>query len=330
MKRQLRVIVVGGGFFGTKRLTACLSLPKLFTVIGVVDASEKIRAHIEQAFHVPTFPSLSSVSSRADLAIIAVPNAFHAKLAVMAIKMNMHVLCEKPLAVTFTQAKKIASAAKTHNKIVKTGSNHRFFRPIQKAKELIDKGAIGNILLFRGSIGTNGGRISNQWFWDKKTAGGGTLIDNGCHVLDIARMFMGDFQSCTAHTTNTFWKDTQVEDIGSAIFVTKDGRQAIISSSWIQWAGYLHIEVWGTKGYAIIDSTTTDTLTIGKRGGECVIYDYSHEPKDSYQRELVYLASCIKNNKQPNPNANDGASVIAMIEAAYLSSHKKSWSKIKV
>ena len=120
-----------------------------------------------------------------------------------------------------------------------------------------------------------------------------------------------------------------MEDVGSAIYITGDNRQAIITSSWIQWAGYVHIELWGEKGYIVIDSTTHDTVTVGGKDGTFVVYDYSNETKDSYHRELLYLAECIRTNKQPTPNAKDGAAVIGMIEAAYTSSTKHTWIPIK-
>lgn len=328
-KKPIRVVIVGAGFFGTKRLSACLALQKDFQVVGVVDPVEEQRARIAKQFGVPVVQNLKSLTQKANLAIIATPNAFHAGMSIEAMKRGMHVLCEKPLATTAVDAKKIVIAAKRYHKIVKTGSNHRFFHTVQKAKELYDQGTIGKLLFFKGSIGTNGSRVSRKWFWNPAVSGGGTFIDNGCHVLDLARMFMGDFISCTAAMTTSLWKEARVEDIGSAIYVTKDHRQAVITASWLQWAGYLHIELWGEKGYIIIDSTTHDTVTVGGKEGTFTTYDYSNEQKDSYHRELLYLAECIRKGTLPSPNATDGTAVISMIEAAYKASKKHIWVPIQ-
>ncbi len=325
----LRVIIIGAGFFGTKRLEACLALPDAFKVVGVVDPDASSQERIKTRYKLPVANSLSMLNVSADLAIIATPNLYHAKASVEAIKRGLHVLCEKPLAISKKDTKKIVSATAKYKCIVKTGSNHRFFHTVQKAKELVDENKIGKILFFKGSIGTNGERVSKRWFWTSSISGGGTFIDNGCHLLDIARMFMGDFISCTATMTTNLWKQSKVEDVGSAIYLTRDNRQAIITSSWIQWAGYVHIELWGEKGYIIIDSTTHDTVTVGGKDGTFVVYDYSNEAKDSYHRELLYFADCIHKNRQPTPNAKDGAAVISMIEAAYKSSAKHTWIPIK-
>ncbi len=330
MNRKLRVIVVGAGLFGTKRLHACLALPSDFEVVGVVDTSVDQQKKIRTQYGVPTFGHIAQAPKGTDLAIISTPNTFHERLTIGALSHGMHVLCEKPLAPTVKEARRIIHAAKKYHKLVKTGSNHRFFPTVQKAKELFEQGTIGRLLLFKASIGINGERVANKWFWNRAVSGGGSFIDNGCHVLDIARMFMGNFSACSAHMTNTYWKRTSVEDVGSAIFVTKDKRQAVITSSWIQWAGYLHIELWGSDGYIIIDSTAQDIVTIGGKVGHITTYDYSHEPKDSYHRELLYMKSCILQKRTPQPDANDGAHVIAMIESAYRSSQKKSWTSINL
>lgn len=327
-KAKTNVVIVGAGFFGTKRLEACLSLKDDFTVIGIVETSKDRQKQLEKNYAIPISETIDAFNNKAQLAIIATPNLYHEQAAITAIKHNLHVLCEKPLTTSTHSARKIVHAAQKQKVLIKTGSNHRFFHTIQKAKELYDEGAIGKILFFKGSIGTNGTRVSKQWFWDAHIAGGGTFIDNGCHVLDLARMFMGDFTRVSASMTTSHWKQTKVEDIGAAMFVTKDNRQAIITSSWVQWAGYLHIELWGNKGYIIVDSTTHDTVTIGGKDGTFVTYDYSNEPKDSYHRELLYLKDCIDKNIQPAPSAADGYEVINMITKAYESSKKQTWIHI--
>lgn len=328
MKKRVRVVIVGAGAFGTKRLSACLAMPKIIEVVAVVDPSARQRDRISDSHHVLAVPDFQSLTKKADLAIIATPNVYHTEMSITAMRHNMHVLCEKPLATTLADAKKIIAASKKYKRIVKTGSNHRFFHTVEKAKELFDQGKIGKLLFFKGSIGIDGSKVSRNWLLDPATAGGGTFIDNGCHLLDMARMFMGNFTRCTAVMTNNLWKEARVEDVGSAIYMTKDNRQAIITTSWLQWAGYSHIELWGEKGYIITDSTTHDTVTIGGKDGIFTTFDYSNEKKDSYHRELLYLASCIQKNKQPNPDAADGAAVISMVEAAYKASKKKTWVHI--
>jgi len=325
-KHKLCIIVVGCGYFGLKRIQACSELKKEIEISGVVDVDIGKAKETAELFHVPYAKSLSEITKKiaVDAAIIAVPNVYHAPLIAEALKNNLHVLCEKPLAINMKEVNKIVNISKRYNLLIKTGSNHRFFPTIIKASELINAHAIGKILVFKGSIGNNGDHAANSWFWNKKISGGGTFIDNGCHLLDLARMFMGDFDSCISSISNLYWNKANVEDAGTALYKTKDGRQAIISASWIQWGGYMYIELWGTDGYIIIDSKKGDTIVYGnKKNSQQKIFDLSQTAINSYHKEILYFKECITSKISPNPGVDDGVQVVKMIEAAYRSSKTK-------
>ena len=85
-------------------------------------------------------------------------------------------------------------------------SNHRFFESVIFERKLVEEGKIGKVLSFNGRIGHNGERLKNSWFWKKEISGGGTLLDNGCHLLDLSRLFVGNFTSGKGLTSNSFWK----------------------------------------------------------------------------------------------------------------------------
>ncbi len=323
--RPIGTIIVGAGYFGQKRLDACKSLQKEYRVVGVVDTDKKVLQHISKKYHVPVSASLSLFTNKADLAIIATPNAYHTKQCIDALSLGLHVLCEKPLATNYRDALRIVAASKRYRRFVKTGSNHRFIPYVEKAIELVKKGAVGKVLSINGAIGNNGAHVAGRWFWNPKLSGGGTLLDNGCHLVDIVRLLLGGITRCSAHTATLYWKKARTEDTGSAIFVTKDGRQAVISSSWTRWDGYLSLEVFGDKGCVITDSATENVVVINKNGTVTAKYNYSKDKTSSYQKELLYMKACIERGVAPKPDAKDGARVIQLIEAAYQSSRKKTW-----
>ena len=325
---RLSVAVAGCGYFGSKRIQACAMIPDEIELRAVMDADGSRAAQAGAAADVPDFSNFNALIDEADIdaVIVAVPNNMHAQMTVQALEAGKHVLCEKPLAINPSEARRIVAAAESSGKLVKTASNHRFFPTVTKAYELYSSGIIGEILSFRGAIGNDGGLTHDSWFWKKDVAGGGTFIDNACHLLDIARMFMGDFSMCLGQVANLYWKDAEVEDYATGIFVTEEGRQALITSSWTQWTGYFYFELWGDAGYIFVESRGEDKVTVGdNHKGVVRTYDYGRYPITSHQDELSYFAQSIAIGEQPVPSARDGLEVIKMIDGVYRSSEEKTW-----
>lgn len=325
---RLSVAVVGCGYFGSKRIQACAKIPNEIDLRAVMDADESRAAQAGAAAGVAHFSDFEVLMEEAeiDAVILAVPNNMHGPLSVQALEAGKHVLCEKPLAINPSEAERIVNAGERSGKFVKTASNHRFFPTVTKAYELYSSGRIGEILSFRGAIGNDGGLTHDSWFWKKDVAGGGTFIDNACHLLDIARMFMGDFTMCLGQVANLYWKEAEVEDYATGIFVTEEGRQALITSSWTQWTGYFYFELWGDAGYIFVDSRGVDRVTVGdNRKGVVRTFDYGRYPITSHQDELSYFAKSITMGEQPIPSAADGLEVIKMIDGVYRSTAEKTW-----
>jgi predicted dehydrogenase len=319
---------VGCGYFGQKRLEACRNAPEAIDLRAVVDTDADRAATASAKYGVRHTQNLETVldDPEVEAVILAVPNNQHAPLAIQALKAGKHVLVEKPLAIRPAEAQHIVEASATHDRYVKTASNHRFFPTVIKAYELYTQGLIGEILSFRGAIGNNGSLTRDSWFWKKEISGGGTMIDNACHLLDIARMFMGDFSMCLGQVANLYWKDAEVEDYATGIFVKEDGHQALITSSWTQWTGYFYFELWGSEGYIFVDSRGCDKVTIGdNKNGLVRTFDYGRYPITSYQDELSYFAECIRSATQPIPSGQDGREVIKMIDGVYRSTEEKVW-----
>ena len=324
----LSVAVAGCGYFGTKRIQACAKIPDEINLRAVMDMDESRAAQAGAAAGVNHFSDYDALLNETDIdaIILAVPNNMHASMSVQALEAGKHVLCEKPLAIRPSEAQLIVDAAEVNGRFVKTASNHRFFPTVTKAVELYSEGLIGQALSFRGAIGNDGALTRDSWFWKKEIAGGGTMMDNACHLLDIARMFMGDFSQCLGQVANLYWKQAEVEDYATGIFVTEEGRQALITSSWTQWTGYFYFELWGDAGYIFVESRGGDKVTIGdNRHGVVHTYDYGDYPITSYQDEVSYFARSVIASEQPVPSASDGLAVIKMIDGVYRSTAKKTW-----
>ena len=256
-----------------------------------------------------------------DCVIISLPNKLHLETSVLALKNGKHVICEKPLARTPEEAAKMVKIAEKTGVHLKVGSNLRYFPNVLKAKELVDRKAIGDLLFLRGWIGHSGAGKLGTWFLDPNMAGGGTFLDNGCHILDLARWFLGEMSECMGFVATGYWPIAPLEDNGLGIFRTSDGKLAFIQSSWIEWADYMYMELYGRDGFLRIDNRNpVCQLTLGGKEGLRQAFDYSLLASQSYRLELESFVQAIRERKQPLASGYDGMRAVQMVFGVYESS----------
>jgi predicted dehydrogenase len=322
-ENTIKVAQIGAGSFGKKRAESVQQC-KRAELLAIADTDSETAAKAAQELGVEAL-DLEDVMKRQEIEVvtIATPNAHHAELACSALRAGKHVLCEKPVARNAEEALEILRVSNETGKKVKVGSNHRYFSSVLKARQIIDSGYIGKVVSFNGRIGHNGERIKGSWFWDKEQSGGGAILDNGCHLLDLARWFMGDFVKGTGLTSNVYWKDAAVEDTATGVFATEDGRVATINASWRLLSGYFHFELNGEKGYVTVDGRFDthggDRVFVRniEDGGEIQSFDFGHVRPESYKLELDDFFLALVENRSPDPSAEDGYKIMKMVEAIY-------------
>jgi len=325
-----RFAVVGIGGFGSRRVRAVGKAGGRVACLVDLDEDRISKMASELGCDYSTNYRKAVKRDDVDCVIVATPNKFHAPITIAALEAGKHVICEKPLARTPKEAQAMVDAAKKNKVFLKTGSNLRYFSNVRKAKELIDKKAIGRPLFIRGWIGHDGKKVLHAWNVKKDIAGGGTMLDNGAHILDLFRWFMGDFSDCFGYV-RTLQMPINVEDNGMGLFRTRDGRMAFIQSSWTEWSGYMYMEVYGSEGSVIVDNRGEKVVNTGKwvvisntiytaKDGSRQMFDYSAEPPQSYELELRDFISCVKKGRQPMASGHDGMKVIEMVDGVYKSS----------
>ena len=204
-----------------------------------------------------------------DAVIVATPNKYLKKISLWALQRGIHVLCEKPLGRNTWESERMVKVARELGAILKTGFNHRHHPAIFKAHDLVSKGAIGQIYYARCIYG-HGGRpgYEKEWRASRDICGGGEMLDQGVHVVDLFRWFLGDFDEAYGIAPTFYWC-MEVEDNALALFRTVKGQVAQMHTSWTQWKNRFTFEVYGESGYLIVNglggSYGTETLTIGKR-----------------------------------------------------------------
>jgi predicted dehydrogenase len=141
------------------------------------------------------------------------------------------------------------AAAKENNRFLATGFNYRFYPSIEKARALMDAGVIGKLDHVRAYSGYSAADHSHEWLHDAEMMGGGALRDNGIHLIDLTRYFLGEVAEVKGFTSNSVWGFKGCEDNGFALLRSTTGKIATVQASWTEWLRYrFRIEIYGTRG----------------------------------------------------------------------------------
>lgn len=259
------------------------------------------------------------------------------KISLPPLEEKIHILAEKPLGRNSAEAQEMVNRARKDGVILKTGFNHRFHPAVWKAKELVDSNKIGTIFNIRARYG-HGGRpgMEKEWRSSKDLCGGGELLDQGVHIIDLIRWFGGEINEVYGNVDTKFWP-LEVEDNAFAILKTKTNVTASFHVSWTNWKNIFSFEIFGTKGYLRIEGLGgnygPETLELGLRnpkGGKPDIKIFEFDPEDvSWKKEWKELKSAIKEKRDPIGSGIDGLRANQVIEAIYKSTQSKKAVTIK-
>lgn len=248
----MNVAIIGAGLIGKKR---ALALPKGMNLINVCDINIQQGKKIADQFNCKFEKDWRNVvkDKTINALFICVTNNNLAKIAIPAIENGKHVLIEKPGGLNTKELKDTLRSYQKNPVIVMYGYNHRFHPAIQKAKQLIDSRKFGSILFIRARYG-HGGRLGyeKEWRFQKKISGGGELIDQGCHLIDLVNFFCGEMEEASGLITNLFWK-TDLED--AAFFQLRNNKNQIadLSVTCIEWKNIFSFEIMLQKAKIQID-----------------------------------------------------------------------------
>lgn len=200
-----------------------------------------------------------------DAVFVCTPNYLNKSFTIKALQAGKHVFCEKPPAFTAAEVEEVMAAERAaRGKKLMYGFNHRHHESIRKAKDLIDSGLYGGILWMRGRYGKSVDEsFYSDWRAKRELAGGGIMMDQGIHMLDLFLMLAGDFDDVHAFVSNLYWK-LDVEDNVFATFRNRDGLVASLHSTMTQWRHLFSFEIFLEKGYIVINGLVTPSGTYGE------------------------------------------------------------------
>jgi len=242
--------LIGAGAIGAIRASA-LARSKTCSLTGVHDLDEARARSVapSAAFHA-TIESLLG-SPDVEAVVISTPPQLHEQLAVAAAKAGKHALVEKPMAATPDACERMIAAARAAGTLLSVGYNQRYFPALKVVRDVVQSGEIGRLSHVRAYAGHGGlAEFKAPWMYDQAVMGGGALMDNGTHIVDLVRYIMGDPTGVYGQALHRVW-GLDVEDEAMALLSNSDGVAASIEASWDEWKGYrFHIEAYGDRGVA--------------------------------------------------------------------------------
>jgi predicted dehydrogenase len=343
----MRFALIGCGDIGAMRADAVARLAAL----GVADAAlvaaadaDLARAQAVAARHAARGcralddGDAAARLPEADAVIVSTPPHLHARFALAALEAGKHVLVEKPIASRLEDARAIVDAAAARGRALGTGFNIRHFLAFRRAHDLLASGALGELDHVRAYHGHPGGsEFTHAWVHDAAVMGGGALLDNGIHILDLARWFLGDVVEAKGYATGHVWRFEGCEDNGFALFKNAQGRIASVGASWTEWRGYgFAVEVYGTKGMArasyppmMLETAIADAPGGRPRRARDLFPRFQIEERlkswrwnlvESLAAEMKDFVSAARAGRQPASSGVDGLRALEMAHAVYRSS----------
>lgn len=243
--------LIGAGSIGAVRALA-LHKARGCSLAAIHDLDERRAREIAPGaeFHASAQSMIGSPNIGA--VILSTPPQFHEPLALAAFAAGKHVLVEKPMAATVDACQRMARAAANAKLLLSVGYNHRYFEALKLVRDTVQSGELGKLSHVRAYAGHTGlSEFKAPWMYDAAIMGGGALMDNGTHVVDLARYIMGDVTEVYGHASNRVWNIDGVEDNAVALVRSPDGASGSIEASWAEWKGYrFHVEAYGDHGMA--------------------------------------------------------------------------------
>ena len=267
-----------------------------------------------------------------DAVFTCTPNYLNKPLTIQSLKAGKHVFCEKPPAFTAKDIEEIRAVEKESGKVLMYGFNHRHHASIKYMKKLVDDKEFGKILWMRGRYGKSVDEtFYDNWRAKKELAGGGILIDQGIHMLDLFLHLGGNFDNVHASVSNLYWNLSVEDNVFATLENTKTGLAASLHSTMTQWRHLVSLEVFLEKGYLVLNGLKTSSnsygeeiLTIAKNRSTAPVATWKDEKNityhtdESWESELTEFFSAIKSNREVKlGNSSDALKLMKIVDKIY-------------
>jgi predicted dehydrogenase len=331
--KRLKAGIVGYGYMGKIRKKIIEESPSL-QLTGICDTDKDLMAGDETIKCKRYTDYKKLLKTDIDLVFVCTPNSFSPAIVVESLNAGKHVFCEKPPGKNLDDIKMMIEAERNNPDLkLMFGFNHRYHPGILEAKKMIEGGRLGKILFLKGTYGKSGGKnYLSSWRNQKEISGGGILLDQGIHMLDLFRYFCGDYQEIKGFLSRMFW-EADVEDNAFVFLRNSDGQVATLHSSATLWKHCFKIEIFLEHAYLIVQGLLSktgsygrETLVVGKRQfedesfalgnprEEVIYFDQDLSWSIEVERFSEYI---LRNKKVDNSSSYDALRVMEFIDTLY-------------
>jgi len=336
MNKKLKVGIAGYGVVGKKRRQFIDQHPNLQTV-AICDTRFKQTPHVEE--NIKSFTTYQELLNEdLDILFVCLTNEIAAEVTCAALQKKRHVFCEKPPGRDLNDIANVILEERKDSKLkLMYGFNHRYHESVKEAFDIIKRGSLGKIINLRAVYGKS--KIisfESDWRTKREFAGGGILLDQGIHMVDLIRMFVGDFEEIHSFVDNSFWNH-DVEDNAYALMKTQNGIVAFLHSTATQWRHRFHFDISLEKGSitlsGILSGTKSygaETITVATKseedGGDPEEKTIRYNKDNSWREEIEYFANCIINNQKiEQGSSTDAYKTMELVYKIYCADPK--WKK---
>lgn len=340
MTDKLRVGIAGYGVVGKRRRQVIDAHPRLETVAVSDRRLEGDGVFDDGVRYYDDYRKL--LDEKLDVLFVCLTNDINPDATIGGLERGMHVFCEKPPGRDVADVARIIECERRHPVLkLKYGFNHRYHDSVRDALKITRSGDLGEVINLRGVYGKSQLITFNQSSWrtERALAGGGVLLDQGIHMVDLLRLFAGEFTDVHSFVSNSVWNH-DVEDNAYALMRTADGKVAMLHSSASQWRHRFGLEITLTKGALTLagilsgsKSYGAETLTFARTGGNDMgdpqeeTRRYNRDP--SWADEVAEFADAIANDGPiANGSSEDAFRTMQLVYRIYCADEewKARWS----
>jgi len=330
---RLGVALIGAGAFGARRAAAVAASPRSSLRVIADPDTERARTLADSVGAAAVADSRDAIAREGiGIVIVATPTHIAPEISIAALAAGKHVLVEKPFGRNANEIAPAVEIAAARRLALKVGYNHRYHPALAKAHELFAAGSVGRLLFLRCVYG-HGGRpgYDREWRSRHEISGGGELLDQGVHALDLFRWFAGEFTEASAFLATSHWPIAPVEDNVFAMLRTREGAIAQLHASWTQWKNTFSFEIAGERGALLVTglgrSYGPERLALHIRpqmGGVPQEAQFAFPAEDdSLAREWDDFLDSIEAGREPMSSGADAWRTLRLVDALYQSARER-------